>query len=398
MATTKENPRRKRIREVINHPYVRAFLDTIAAAEIGDASINGAGYDVAFGHNKKFSDFSAHPGTKGAYNDLKGKRRTSTAAGRYQFLQGTYNDLVKRYGFTDFTPRTQDEMAIALAMDVRALDDILRGDINSALPKLGKRWASLHTSEAGRQLHGTRPSSFIYDAWNKAVARHKAGAGTPAPTADTPQAIPTPPLPTPTTPPVLPSGRVSAAGPTAVRDLLQQRYTARRPLVLSPKQLTPDVAADLMKTLFVGETPPIQPGPSEHAAHTPGPTLIQQLPVDRTAQAVRSVDVTPSTPQAPAAPVDVWEGDPAFPLQPPTSEPPGPQPTFIVSELADGLLQMVTPPVVATSPPMDQVTYIDDQLKQLHSDGDFLGVSMLDMPRSRELLQLIDSTKVQPIG
>ena len=122
--------RRQRIQEALKSPYVRAVLDMIAAAEIGqDANNAQRGYNVAFGKNATFDSYAAHPGVRGEYIDKQGQRRTSSAAGRYQFLEGTVRDLQKRYGFSDFSPQTQDEMAVALMMDAGALDDILRGDL-----------------------------------------------------------------------------------------------------------------------------------------------------------------------------------------------------------------------------------------------------------------------------
>lgn len=419
-----DSPRRKRIREVIDHPNVRAFLDMIAAAEIGDDSLNGAGYDVAFGRDKRFTDFSQHPGISDTYVDKSGKRRRSTAAGRYQFLEGTYKDLAKRYGFTDFSPRTQDEMAIALAMDAKALDDILRGDIDAALPKLGTRWASLHTSEAGRRLHGTRTSDFVYDAWNKALERHKSGTAPAAPPAGTgvvrtalraarpenlpnlsqyaPAALQAGLVLSSTTNP-LPFGRTSAMGAQTVREMLQQRYSSRRPLTISPKALTPDLADELMRTVLAPpEGTPIHPGPSEHSAHTDKTKLVQQLPVDRFGEPVKTLSEAQFQPAPNSGTVpDVTPDAPLFVLQPPGPIiPDTPDTGITVTALQDGLVNMLQP-VGAETVGTNMISpsdYLDAQLRNAQRGADFLDLSFMDMPQSRALLELIDSTKVQPIG
>lgn len=420
-----DSPRRKRIREVIDHPNVRAFLDMIAAAEIGDDSLNGAGYDVAFGRDKRFTDFSKHPGISDTYVDKSGKRRRSTAAGRYQFLEGTYKDLAKRYGFTDFSPRTQDEMAIALAMDAKALDDILRGDINAALPKLGTRWASLHTSDAGRRLHGTRTSDFVYDAWNKALERHKSGTAPAAPPAGkgvvqtalhavrpenlpdlkqlSPTILQTVPALSDVTVPPFPFRRTAAVGAQRVREMLQQRYSSRRPLAISPKALTPELADELMRTVLAPpDGTPIHPGPSEHSAHTDRTKLIQQLPTDRFGEPVKLLPETQFQPAPNNGTVpDVTPEAPLFVLQPPGPViPDTPDTGITVTALQDGLVNMLQP-VGAETAGTNMITpsdYLDAQLRNAQQGKNFLDLSFMDIPQSRALLELIDNTKVQPLG
>ena len=121
--------------ETLADPNVQKFLDFIGKAE-------GADYDVIVG-GKKFDDFSKHPGVVG----LRTKEGPSTAAGKYQITKTTYNDFAPRLGITDFSPQSQDRIAVAIFQREKALDDIKAGDFESAINKLGGRFASLPSSK-----------------------------------------------------------------------------------------------------------------------------------------------------------------------------------------------------------------------------------------------------------
>ena len=79
-----------------------------------------------------------HPRMLHTYNDL-----SSTAAGAYQIILATHDDLVKQYGFPDFSPNCQDLMAIALISQHGAIDDLKQGNLSEAINKCRKEWASL---------------------------------------------------------------------------------------------------------------------------------------------------------------------------------------------------------------------------------------------------------------
>lgn len=114
----------------LSNPYVQAWLATIRWAE-------GAGYNTLYG-GSTFSDYSKHPNrriTAGGY--------TSTAAGGYQFLYGTWVGIANKLGLSDFSPRSQDIAALELTAERGALNYILKGDLVSALKTLGCAWASL---------------------------------------------------------------------------------------------------------------------------------------------------------------------------------------------------------------------------------------------------------------
>jgi tape measure domain-containing protein len=132
---------REELKKLRSDPAIKAMLDTIASAE-------GAGYSTLFGGGT-FDDFSAHPNQRITRKFGKGNI-TSTAAGRYQFLNRTWQGLVDQYGFSDFSPENQDLGAIALMRSRGMLGPIGTGDIGGALTAGNREWASLPGSPYGQ--------------------------------------------------------------------------------------------------------------------------------------------------------------------------------------------------------------------------------------------------------
>jgi hypothetical protein len=104
------------------------------------------GYNVMMG-GKTFSDMSRHPNIANPF----GRGNSSTAAGRYQFLHRTWQPVAANLGLKDFSPHSQDIGAIALIAQRGALQDVMRGDIQTATRKLNKEWASLPGSPYGQR-------------------------------------------------------------------------------------------------------------------------------------------------------------------------------------------------------------------------------------------------------
>jgi muramidase (phage lysozyme) len=119
----------------LDNPNVQKFLDFIGKAE-------GADYNVIVG-GKRFDDFSKHPGIVG----LRTKEGPSTAAGKYQITKTTYDDFAPKLGITDFSPESQDRIAVEIFKREKALGDIQKGDFEAAINKLGGRFASLPSSK-----------------------------------------------------------------------------------------------------------------------------------------------------------------------------------------------------------------------------------------------------------
>lgn len=131
---------RQELEKALSNPNVRKMLDVIANAE-------GVkhGYNTIFG-NKRSDDLKAHPNVKREFTQTDGKKNSTTAAGRYQFLKGTWDSVSKKYGLTDFSPKNQDLAAVALILGRGALGDVIKGDFTKAVGKLGGEWASLPSS------------------------------------------------------------------------------------------------------------------------------------------------------------------------------------------------------------------------------------------------------------
>ncbi len=122
---------------------VRAFLDMIAVAEGTDGP---EGYRVMFGYprfqDRLITSYADHPRQYFSFT-AGGRTQKTSAAGRYQFLVGTWDELKKKLGLQDFSPASQDAACIELIRQRRALDDVRAGRVASAITKCAKTWASL---------------------------------------------------------------------------------------------------------------------------------------------------------------------------------------------------------------------------------------------------------------
>lgn len=113
---------------------VKKFLDFLGRAE-------GADYNTIVG-GKQFTDFRAHPRVVG----LRTAEGPSTAAGKYQIVGTTYDAVAPKLGIRDFSPDSQDKIAIELIRQKGALEDVRNGNFDAAVGKLGGTWASLPSS------------------------------------------------------------------------------------------------------------------------------------------------------------------------------------------------------------------------------------------------------------
>jgi muramidase (phage lysozyme) len=120
----------------------KAFLRTLSRGEAPEG-----GYNYLLG-GKRFTDMSRHPGTLN-----RSGKYASTAAGQYQFLKSTWDDETRKYGYKDFSEKTQDDAAWNYAKDTYAQNTgrDLQTDLSSNDPAilagvaqaLKGRWPSL---------------------------------------------------------------------------------------------------------------------------------------------------------------------------------------------------------------------------------------------------------------
>ena len=121
---------------------MQAFLDMVAYSEIGPRllKLSDNGYNVIVGstpqHPDLFYDYRDHP-----RKYVKSMR--STAAGRYQILARYFDVYKQQLNLPDFSPQSQDAIALQLIKECRAVDDIENGFLASAVKKCSSRWASL---------------------------------------------------------------------------------------------------------------------------------------------------------------------------------------------------------------------------------------------------------------
>jgi muramidase (phage lysozyme) len=126
----------------------QAFLDMIAACE---GTATDEGYRALFGYtpnNHKVFDngYITHPNVKTPFKQTDGMINFSTAAGRYQIIWATFVRLSNKLGTVDFTPETQDRMAVELISEDGALGDVESGNLQAAIDKCSGTWASLPAS------------------------------------------------------------------------------------------------------------------------------------------------------------------------------------------------------------------------------------------------------------
>lgn len=124
-----------------------AFLDMIAFSE-GTARVADSddGYRVIVG-GSTFASYADHP------RQLVQLRPglASTAAGRYQLLARYWDSYRATLSLHDFSPISQDTVAIRQISERGALADIDSGRISQAVAKVKNIWASLPGAGYGQR-------------------------------------------------------------------------------------------------------------------------------------------------------------------------------------------------------------------------------------------------------
>lgn len=133
---------------------LRAFLDMLAWSE-GTSTIKSSnnGYNVIVG-GTLFNSYVDHPRK---LVDLPRLGIKSTAAGRYQLLSRYWDAYRKQLNLKDFSPASQDAVAIQQIRERKALFDIEAGNITAAISKCANIWASLPGAGYGQYEHKIGP-------------------------------------------------------------------------------------------------------------------------------------------------------------------------------------------------------------------------------------------------
>ncbi len=137
-----------------------AFLDMLAWSE-GTSTIPDSdnGYNVLVGstpeHPLLFESYADHPRI---YNpDLD-----STAAGRYQLLEKYFDAYQQMLHLPDFSPASQDAIALRQITERRALGDVDVGNLTLAILKCATIWASLPGAPYGQRQNNLSDLRTVY--------------------------------------------------------------------------------------------------------------------------------------------------------------------------------------------------------------------------------------------
>lgn len=130
--------------------FQKALHDSIAWAE-GTKDHAKDGYNVMFSF-KLFNSCQKHPNQCLAFGNT-----CSTAAGRYQFLNGTWNSVKAAKSLPNFEPESQEKGAQYLVKTVRKVTvpadrPMTAAEFSNAMSKLSWEWASLPPGRYGQPV------------------------------------------------------------------------------------------------------------------------------------------------------------------------------------------------------------------------------------------------------
>lgn len=142
-----------------------AFLDMVTQSEIGAALLlkSDDGYNVIVGSTPEAPilfpclvdgsiNYSVHP-------HMYQKKQNSTAAGRYQELWANWVSYSASLGLADFSPVSQDRMALQQIKEAGAFALIDAGSIAKAIAACAHLWASF--AGAGYGQHEQKLANLI---------------------------------------------------------------------------------------------------------------------------------------------------------------------------------------------------------------------------------------------
>lgn len=154
------------LRRFLPHPNVQAFYQVVRFKE---SSLDDSAYRMVNG-GPPITDFSRHP-----YEGLK-TTEGGHAAGAPQFIPTTWGGLVRKYGFTDFSPPNQDLGYVGCLIERNALGLVMSGDFDKAVEACRKEWSSLPGAAESRASWTMDKARDLY---MRAGGSLKSVAGTP---------------------------------------------------------------------------------------------------------------------------------------------------------------------------------------------------------------------------
>jgi muramidase (phage lysozyme) len=139
---------------------LHAFLDMVGKSEGTSNSpiTRDHGYDIIVtgidGKFERFTDYSAHPFENGRKSkQINSNGLYSTASGKYQILYKFWPYYKRILKLKDFSPESQDKVAVQLIKECGALGDIEEGKLERAITKCSRIWASLPGNQYGQRTH-----------------------------------------------------------------------------------------------------------------------------------------------------------------------------------------------------------------------------------------------------
>jgi muramidase (phage lysozyme) len=146
-------------------PNLAAFLDMIAKSEGTARYGDDDGYNVLVG-GTLFTSYADHP------RKLVSIRPglASTAAGRYQLLARYFDTYKQQLHLPDFSPLSQDAIALQQIKECGAVNNIEAGHFSTAVVLCAHIWASLPGAGYGQHENTMADLSAAYVAAGGTVA------------------------------------------------------------------------------------------------------------------------------------------------------------------------------------------------------------------------------------
>lgn len=150
------------VRTIVNDPRIRAFLRVIRERESSQSDAayrmrwGGLGKPVAF-----FDSFADHPRVM----EPTTGGRVSSAAGAYQFVATTWDEIAGEMGLHDFSPASQDLAAVGLLVKRGIADRILADNFEGAVAAARPTWTSLPGAEEASAGWTMAKARAVYDHW-----------------------------------------------------------------------------------------------------------------------------------------------------------------------------------------------------------------------------------------
>ncbi len=147
------------LQAALENNNVQAFLWTIRTCEGTTAK---DGYYYLFGSNPhndlRIHDLCDHPNIARPFG-----KQFSTAAGAYQILYKTWEEIEHKYKLPDFSPKSQDIACVDLISQRDCLQMLMDGEFHYAVNRCNTIWASLPGSPYGQPTKTIKECETVYE-------------------------------------------------------------------------------------------------------------------------------------------------------------------------------------------------------------------------------------------